>query len=159
MERVSEKQNPPRDGEGDRAKRGGGGGHRSLRRPGTYVARGLRRKMTLPEVLLWNVLRENGLGLKFRRQHEIDPYVVDFYCPAAKLVVEVDGIVHDLGDSPLRDLRRDAALGNAGYTVLRLAAADVLRDVAQAAESVVQIALPLRQSLRDCHLPMNGEDL
>ena len=115
--------------------------------------------MTLPEVLLWTALREHTDGLKFRRQHEIEPYVADFYCAAAKLVIEVDGIVHDMGDHPQRDLVRDAFLQGAGYTILRLAAADVLRDVAQAAESVVQTALPLRQSLRDCHLPVNGEDL
>ena len=159
MERVTDIEDPPRDGEGDRAQRGGGGRLPSLRRPETYTARRLRREMTLPEVLLWNALRSNDVGLKFRRQHAIKPYVVDFYCAAARLAIEVDGIVHDMGDRPQRDDKRDAEIRNKGYTIVRLAAADVLRDPAEAAASVVAVAGPLRQSLRDCHLPMNGEDL
>ena len=159
MDRVTNTQDPPRDGEGDRAKRGGGGRPPSLRRPETYTARRLRREMTLPEVLLWNALRTNDVGLKFRRQHAIKPHVVDFYCAAARLAIEVDGIVHDMGDRPQRDDKRDAAIRGRGYTIVRLAAADVLRDPVAAAESVVSAASPLRQSLRACHLPMNGEDL
>ena len=115
--------------------------------------------MTLPEVLLWNALRTNAVGLKFRRQHAIKPYVVDFYCAAARLAIEVDGIVHDMGDRPQRDDKRDADIRGKGYTILRFAAADILRDPVEAAESVVAVAAPLRQSLRDCHLPMNGEEL
>ena len=115
--------------------------------------------MTLPEVLLWNALRSNGLGLKFRRQHSIKPHVVDFYCAAARLAIEVDGIAHTMGDRPQRDEKRDREITQKGYSILRLAAVDVLRDPFEAAISVVAVAGPLRQSLRDCHLPMNGEDL
>ena len=159
MERVSDTEDPPRDGEGDRAKRGGGGRPPSLRRPETYTARRLRREMTLPDVLLWNALRSTDVGRKFRRQHAIKPYVVDFYCASARLAIEVDGIVHDMGDRPQRDEKRDADIRGRGYTMLRLAAADVLRDPLEAATSIVSVADPLRQSLRDCHLPMNGEEL
>ena len=156
---VNGPEDPPRHGEGDRAQRGGGGRPPSLRRPETYTARRLRREMTLREVLLWNALRTNDVGLKFRRQHAIKPYVVDFYCAAARLAIEVDGIVHDMGDRPQRDEKRGAEIRGRGYTMLRLAAADVLRDPVAAAENVVSAASPLRQSLRACHLPMNGEEL
>ena len=85
--------------------------------------------MTLPEGLLWQVLRGRPEGLKFRRQHPIGRCIVDFYCPAAKLVVEIDGESHSMGDRPQRDLDRDAWLRMQGLQVLRFAAADVMRDL------------------------------
>src|SRR5215472_6034836 len=69
-------------------------------------ARQLRRDMTLPERLLWREVRGRALGPRFRRQVPIGPYVVDLYCPQAKLVVEVDGDFH--GDRMIED--RDRAL-------------------------------------------------
>jgi very-short-patch-repair endonuclease len=92
-------------------------------------ARRLRRDMTLPEVLLWRALRRRALdGLRFRRQHPIGRCVLDFYLPAARLAVEVDGFAHALGDNPARDSRRDAWLAGQGVRVLRVAAADVLDE-------------------------------
>ncbi len=150
--------NPPRDGEGDRAKRGGGGS-RFTRRPEVYTARRQRRELSLPEVLLWRELKGQPGRLRFRRQHPIKPYFADFYCAAAKLVIEIDGIAHNMGDRPARDVERDAFLETKGYRVLRIPASDVLADVSATAQAIMQAADPLRQSLRDCHLPMNGEDL
>ena len=92
-------------------------------------ARELRRAMSLPEGLLWQELRKRPDGLKFRRQHPIGQYVAGFYCPAAKLVIEVDGVSHDMGDRPQRDERRDAWLAEQGYQVIRVTAGDVMRDV------------------------------
>ena len=67
--------------------------------------------MSPPEARLWMALRKRaGGGLRFRRQHPIGPYVLDFYCDSAKLAVEVDGFAHVTGDHPERDLRRDAWL-------------------------------------------------
>ena len=114
--------------------------------------------MTLPEVLLWQQLRFATKNLKFRRQHRIGNFIVDFYCPAARLIVEVDGVAHDMGDRPARDTAREAALQNLGYSFVRLPATAVLKDAVACAESVVRMADPLRQSRSDCHLPMNGED-
>jgi hypothetical protein len=60
-------------------------------------ARKLRRDMSLPEVILWEHLRRGGLsGMHFRRQHPAGPYVLDFYCAASRLAIEVDGAAHDL---------------------------------------------------------------
>src|SRR5215216_260381 len=91
-------------------------------------ARALRRAMTLPEVVLWQALRGGVGGLRFRRQHPIGPYVLDFYCPAIRLAVEVDGAVHDIPNQAAHDLRRDAWLAAQGIQVLRFLAADVLSE-------------------------------
>src|SRR5215213_2161141 len=92
-------------------------------------ARALRRAMTLPEVLLWQALRGRKVGgLRFRRQHPIGPYVLDFYCPAIRLAVEVDGAAHDIPDKAGHDLRRDAWPAEQGIRVLRFLAMDVLSE-------------------------------
>ena len=57
-------------------------------------AKRLRSTMSLPEVLLWQALRRQQTGMRFRRQHPAGPYILDFYCDAAKLCVEVDGESH-----------------------------------------------------------------
>lgn len=92
----------------------------------TANARGLRRKMTLPEVIVWQALRSRPSGLKFRRQHPTGPYILDFYCSDARLAIEVDGEAHAMGDRPARDVARDAWFQRAGIKTLRIAAADVL---------------------------------
>ncbi len=92
------------------------------------AARRLRSQMSLPEVLLWRILRSKPMGIKFRRQHPIGSYVADFYCDQRKLIVEIDGIAHDMGDRPERDARRDQWLQECGMDVLRIPATDVLRD-------------------------------
>lgn len=92
-------------------------------------AREQRRRPSLPEGLLWQALRARPGGLKFRRQHPFGWYIVDFYCPAAKLVIEVDGVSHDMGDRPVHDVRRDGWLSDQGLRVLRFNAADVIRDL------------------------------
>jgi very-short-patch-repair endonuclease len=100
-------------------------------------ARKLRRQMTLPEVLLWRILRQSPHGLKFRRQHPAGPYVLDFYCPSAKLGVEIDGIAHDMGNRPRYDERRDAFLQERGVEVVRLPAVEVLKSIDKAADAIV----------------------
>ena len=100
--------------------------------------------MSLPEVKLWGELRRRPGGLRFRRQHPIGPYVLDFYCASAKLAVEVDGLAHDMGDRPERDRRRDEWLREQGITTLRLPAAEVLRDVGSVVQHIVRVcSMPL----------------
>lgn len=93
--------------------------------------------MSLPEVLLWRELRTQT-GIKFRRQHPIGDYVLDFYCAAAKLCVEIDGIAHDMGNRPERDQLRDAWLAAQNIKVIRIPARDVLRSPADVAEGLVR---------------------
>ena len=124
--------NPPRNGEGDRSpKASGGGGPRILQTPIKQVkrARQLRREMSLPEVLLWNALRQRPEGLKFRRQFPIGQITVDFACLERRLIIEVDGEGHSYGDQPRRDAARDAILRREGFRVIRIAARDVLKDL------------------------------
>ena len=92
-------------------------------------ARRLRRNLSLPEVLLWRVLRARPAGLRFRRQHPAGRYVLDFFCPSARLAVEVDGEAHGRGDRPERDALRDAWLAAQGVRVVRVRAVDVLDDL------------------------------
>ena len=109
-------------------------------------ARKLRRKMTLPEVLLWRELRLRPCGLKFRREHGSGDYILDFYCSDARMAIEVDGISHDMGDRPERDDKRDAWFAGEGIATLRIPAPVVLRDLSLALETIVSAAqarLPL----------------
>src|SRR5689334_19178414 len=92
-------------------------------------ARSLRRKMSLPEVVLWQQLRQRPDGWKFRRQHPAGPYVLDFYCEAARLCVEVDGSAHVFGDAPTADEYGDRRLREAGIRTMRVAARDVPRNL------------------------------
>ena len=71
--------------------------------------RRLRSEMTRAENCLWLRLRARQFySLRFRRQHGIGPYIVDFYCPERAVVIEVDGDVHAIGDQRLRDHRRES---------------------------------------------------
>jgi very-short-patch-repair endonuclease len=92
-------------------------------------ARRLRRSMSLPEVLLWQVLRARPDGLKFRRQHATGPYDLDFYCGDARLAIEVDGEAHERGNRPQRDAARDRWLSNKRIHTLRIPAVEVLRNL------------------------------
>jgi very-short-patch-repair endonuclease len=121
------------------------------------AARRLRREMSLPEVILWQLLRKKPLGVKFRRQHPIGSYVADFYCDAADLIIEIDGIAHNMGDRPERDGKRDVWLRSNGKQVLRIPATDVLKDAATVADSIVALcAAPPPSVLRTATSPEGG---
>lgn len=101
-------------------------------------AKTLRRRLSLPEGLLWRAIKTRKLaGLHFRKQHPIGPYVLDFYCHAVKLAVEVDGQSHGFGDRPERDERRDLWLAAKGIRTLRISASTVLRDVDDATRTIL----------------------
>jgi very-short-patch-repair endonuclease len=106
-------------------------------------SRQLRQEMTIPERLLWGKLRSHRLaGLQFRRQHPIGPYVVDFYCPTAKLVIEIDGRSHCGQEIP--DRQRQEFLEQHGLRVIRFSNDRVinhLTDVVRAIAEVCQAAL------------------
>ena len=83
-------------------------------------ARSLRKRATDCERILWRHLRNrNFAGYKFRRQHSIDPYTLDFYCPTAKLAIELDGGAHNYRGGRIRDQRREKFLANKGIAVVR----------------------------------------
>ena len=160
---MSAEQNPPRHGEGDHAKRGGGG-PAVLTQPIKQVkrARRLRREMSLPEVLLWKQLQVRPGGFRFRKQFPIAPYTADFACLSARLLIEVDGEAHALAERATRDEQRDRLTAQAGFRTLRIAATDVLGNIAGVVEAIViacREAGPPPPSLRAGPPPRSGEDL
>jgi very-short-patch-repair endonuclease len=89
----------------------------------------MRREMTDAEAHLWYHLRRHGLGdYKFRRQHPLDSYILDFYCPAARLVIEIDGGQHFVEDQQKRDEERTQSLTEKGMRVLRFSNREVLLE-------------------------------
>jgi len=93
----------------------------------TENARSLRNTLTVSEGLLWSVLRARQLcGLKFRRQHLIEPWIVDFACPERMLVVEIDGGYH--AHVVEDDLARQRQLESLGWTVIRFTDKEVEDD-------------------------------
>ena len=104
-----------------------------------YNARRLRRNMTDGEQVLWSSLRgKQLLGVQFYRQKPIGDYIVDFFAPKAKLVVEVDGSQHMQGDHATKDKRRDAYFASLGLRVLRFDSRQVLRETDAVAEAIFQ---------------------
>jgi very-short-patch-repair endonuclease len=103
-------------------------------------AKALRRGMTMPERTLWALLRREQLGLRFRRQHPMGPFILDFYCPSAKLCVEVDGPSH--AEQGEYDARRDRWLTEHGIMVLRVSADDVEQRAALVLADIVRVAAP-----------------
>jgi very-short-patch-repair endonuclease len=92
------------------------------------AARQLRNNMTASEVRLWSFLRGKQCGgMKFRRQAPIGAFIVDFYCPAYRFVIEVDGGIHQEEEVLAYDKRREESLREAGMTVLRLSNEEVSR--------------------------------
>jgi len=105
------------------------------------TARRLRRSMTPAECALWSELRRLPLqGTHFRRQAPFGPYIADFLCHRAKLIVEVDGGVHESPDVALQDVERQRWIESRGYRVLRFSNAEVLADARSVAGSVYAIA-------------------
>ena len=181
--------NPPRNGEGNHAKHGGGveGGidpsvspdglppprsgenrkrvkHRTVGASDDNIrfARALRRKMSLPEVLMWNVLRTRPDGLKFRKQYPINGYVADFACLSPRLLIEIDGDNHSYGDRRKRDDTRDRILAAEGYETLRIPAVEVLKNMDGAVAHILHCCAnrPLHHDApRRGPPPRSGEDL
>ncbi len=101
------------------------------------AARDLRKHLTDSEAVLWLRVRRKGLlGVQFYRQKPIGDYIVDFYAPRARLVVEVDGSQHLTADHIERDARRDAFLASQGLRVLRFSSREVLNETAGVMESI-----------------------
>lgn len=102
------------------------------------AARRLRKTMTPAEQALWRELRGRGLDRShFRRQAPFGPFIVDFVCHGAKLVVEVDGGAHNAPDAASRDAERQRWIEGRGYRVLRYENARVLADPKRAASEIL----------------------
>ena len=89
----------------------------------------LRNNMTEPEKRLWGILRNHQLGVKFRRQHGIGHYIVDFYCPELKLIIEVDGESHFSEDAQAYDKIRDKFMLELGLTTIRITNTAIMQNI------------------------------
>jgi very-short-patch-repair endonuclease len=94
----------------------------------------LRKHTTPEERVIWQELRGNRLGAHFRRQQVLAPYIVDFYCHSARLVVEIDGSLHRRQQG--HDRMRDDYFGRSGIRVLRVSNVSVRNDLASVIASI-----------------------
>ena len=100
-------------------------------------AKELRKRMTLSEKILWQELRKNRrYNLYFRRQHPISRFIVDFYCHELRLVIEVDGSIHDQEDQQERDVNRTVELENFGIEVIRFSNSEIIGNIRKVAEKI-----------------------
>jgi len=105
-------------------------------------ARELRKSMTPAEKILWSELRNRKVAnCKFRRQHPIDIFIADFYCHEKKLVIEIDGEVHN--SQKEYDINRTAEMQNYGITVVRFENYEILNDIASVLKKIEKLCKKL----------------
>lgn len=110
-----------------------------------------RKNPTEAESVLWNTLKAKGVGLKFRRQHIIEDFIVDFFCNEKKLTIELDGGYHRVPEQMKKDEERTARLQELGYTELRFTNEQVLCEIDNIIKEIIQVAqsLPLGGDLEE----------
>jgi len=101
-------------------------------------AREMRHPQTPAEATLWYALRNRNIKYKFRRQHVIDRFIVDFYCPGAKLCIEVDGATHNEAAQAEYDTARTAFLEELGYKVIRFTNDDVRFNINAVIDGIIR---------------------
>ncbi|MDB5158688.1 MAG: imidazoleglycerol phosphate synthase, cyclase subunit [Mucilaginibacter sp.] len=101
-------------------------------------AEALRYKMTEAETILWEYLRNNQLGEKFRRQHPIGIYIADFYCHKYKLIIELDGSIHNIPNIAANDIERQKYLETQGIKFLRFTNEQVLHQLEKILNNIQQ---------------------
>ena len=92
-------------------------------------AKQVRKKMTFVEGVIWMHLKKGISGYKFRRQHPIGSYIADFFCHKAKLIVEVDGSIHNSDEIKKNDFTKQSDLEKLGYTTLRFTNDEVSKQI------------------------------
>lgn len=108
----------------------------------------LRNNATPAERLLWEHLRKKQLShFKFRRQHGIGPFIADFYCPEAKLVIEVDGGIHRSSEAKVYDARRDEFMRDHGISIIRFRNDEIYNSL-ELVLNVISTALRLKVQSR-----------
>jgi len=99
-------------------------------------AKSLRKNMTEAEKILWLHLKNHFGGLKFRRQHPFGIYIADFYCHGAKLIMEVDGNVHDNSEAKINDDIRQKKIEEDGINVIRFRNEEVFKNIEAVLERI-----------------------
>ena len=93
------------------------------------LAKNLRNNVTPTEMILWGRLKEYFPKLKFRRQHPISLYIADYYCHTEKLIIEIDGSVHELEEVKSNDLIRQKDLEDLGIKILRFTTKEIMHNI------------------------------
>lgn len=96
----------------------------------------LRDNPTPAEKILWEKLRQNQLGEKFRRQHPIKEFIVDFYCHKLKLIIEVDGSIHNIPEVADLDTGREYELNELGLKIIRFSNEDIFNNLTDVIQKV-----------------------
>jgi imidazole glycerol-phosphate synthase subunit HisF len=99
------------------------------------LAKKLRNNVTQTEMILWGKLREHFPELKFRRQHPVSIYIADFYCHSQKMIIELDGSIHNLPDVKTNDIVRQKDLEDLGLKIIRFTNKEITNNL----EQVLQI--------------------
>ena len=107
----------------------------------------LRSEMPVAERLLWKHLRNEALGVKFRRQVSVGKYVVDFYCPSLHLAIEVDGESHAGEAAQEYDAVRQSEIESLGVRFIRVGNEDVYRSALDVAESIALVVAEMKAEL------------
>ena len=101
------------------------------------LAKELRKEETEAEKILWEKLNKNQmLGLQFRRQHPINMFIADFYCAKLKLVIEVDGSIHEIPEYQDHDIGRSEILNDFGITVIRFTNEQIMNEIDYTLEQI-----------------------
>lgn len=108
-----------------------------------YRRKELRNNSTPQEILLWLKLKNSQIGLKFRRQHSIGGYIVDFYCPSKKLVIEIDGSQHFVKDNQEYDKTRTEFFEGLSVIVLRFTNAEINTNIDGVLQKIITTPNPL----------------
>jgi very-short-patch-repair endonuclease len=120
------------------------------------IRRQLRKDSTPAETFMWQQLRGSKLnGLKFKRQHSIGNYIVDFYCASLRLIIEADGSVHNSSDQKEKDKFRDENLKDMGFTILRFPNEEILYNISNVKKEILNVQLNYNSS----PLLLQGEGL
>ena len=108
------------------------------------LAKELRKSETEAEKILWSKLNRNQiLGLQFRRQHPINIFIADFYCVRIKLIIEVDGSIHEIVENQEHDLGRAQILNDFGITLIRFSNKQIFDEIDSTVEQIITIAQSL----------------
>lgn len=105
----------------------------------------LRKNPTFEENLLWQYLKGNQLGVRFKRQHPIWLYIADFYCHEIKLVIEIDGSIHNLKEVKERDIVREDDIVSFGIRVIRFRNSEIRNSIIQVLKKISEVISELRK--------------
>lgn len=119
-------------------------------------AKHLRKNMTDAETVLWMYLKEGINGLKFRRQHPIGIYIADFYCHKARLIIEIDGEIHNDLLVQETDRRREKDLKDLNYTIIRFSNEEVYKNPEKVLKEI-EIKISEIQTIQKQNTPVTTE--